>query len=461
MSNANPVPKALEHERRLLATLIEYYTRASAELTTLRQEHFFSPLNAKIFQTITDLAESGKPVEITTVTSEGNRRGITATQISDLTLDNLPSVAYVKQDEAAILEAYRLRTLQEALQNTTRRIAEHATSEEIGEDLLKILHRVGNTLGGGFKPVSEHAHAYCEDLSQRFDNPGKLAGIPTGFEILDRLTGGLHPGHLVIIGARPSHGKTAFALTMARNMVKAGTPVGFVSLEMTGVELVERLVAQAANLNSLELRQSQIPEKAFKQAIRTGSGLIKEHFPLFIDDSAQANALSILSRARLLIRSQGVKALFVDYLQLTDTGKREETRNQEISKITRALKQFAQSENIPVIVLSQLSRRSEGRTPILGDLRDSGAIEQDANLVLFIYRPEYEGRETMPDGRTPAENMAEISVAKQRNGPTGKFLMWYQHETTAFKNFTNSPSPNYPATGSGRRNEEKEPALPF
>lgn len=454
MTLTNFIPKSIDQERQLLVTLMTYYNESAARLSTLKAEHFSSPTNAKIYQIITDLAQTAKPVELMTVYTEAKIQGLKGSDIYDLEEREVPSPATIEHNEAAIMEAYKLRSTQISLYSILQRITEHATSNEVVDRMLIQLQSLNSTEKGGFKPISDYAKVFCDELLQRFNNPGQLVGYPTELTLIDQYTGGLQPGHLIIIGARPSHGKTALALTIARNIVLKGIPVGFVSLEMTGKELVERVVSQDTNIDGIQLRQKNIPNEAFHKAIESGSKLIEEPFPLFIDDHAQANALSIITRARLLIRTQGVKIIFVDYLQLTITGNREENRNQELSKITRALKQFAQSENIPVVVMSQLSRKGEGRTPVLGDLRDSGAIEQDANLVLFVYRPEQDGKEYMPNG-SPSVNLAEISIAKQRSGPTGKLILWFQPETTAFRDYR---SPSIPENLRGPAQPQLAPA---
>ena len=274
-----------------------------------------------------------------------------------------------------------------------------------------------------------------------------VTGVPTGFAALDAMTLGFQPGDLVIVAARPSMGKTAFVLNIAQHVaLEKDLPVAIFSLEMSKESLASRMLASEGLIDAQKLRSGRLSTDDYKRLSRAASLLINA--PIYIDDTAGLNLLELRSRARRVKVEHDVRVIIVDYLQLISGPPNSESRQQEISLISRNLKILAKELGVPVIALSQLSRAPEQRTgenkrPQLSDLRDSGAIEQDADLAMFIYRPEmYElnkddqgaGR-TMPDG-TPLEGLAEIIVAKQRNGPTGIVRLFFHKQYTRFDNFT-------------------------
>jgi replicative DNA helicase len=255
-----------------------------------------------------------------------------------------------------------------------------------------------------------------------------MIGIPTGFTDIDRLLGGLQRSDMVILAARPSVGKTSLALGFAHNAAKRfGQRVAFFSLEMSNEQVVQRLISAETGINAQRLRRGEIEQDEWSRFIKATNDLAETHF--FIDDTPGASALELRSKARRLHAEVGIDLVVVDYLQLMRGDFRSENRVQEISSISRALKALARELNVPVLALSQLSRGVESRTdkrPILSDLRESGALEQDADVVMFIYRDE------LYNENTERKNLADIIVAKHRNGPTGTVTLYFKKELAQF-----------------------------
>jgi replicative DNA helicase len=287
-----------------------------------------------------------------------------------------------------------------------------------------------------FVPINKLLHESIDIISQFVESAKKgITGVPTGFIELDRYLGGFQKSDLIIIAARPSVGKTAFALSIARNVaVDYKIPVAFFSLEMSAQQLTFRLISSQTGVNSHKIRTGNINQNDLKIIINKSDPLLKA--PLFIDDTPNLNLLELRAKARRLKTEHKVGLIFIDYLQLIDPPKAE-SREREISIISRTLKQIAKELDIPIVALSQLNRVVETRKdkkPQLADLRESGSIEQDADVVLFIYRPEIYDIKVWPDTKEPTDGTAEIIIGKQRNGPTGSFKVVYLKDTLRFDN---------------------------
>ena len=280
-----------------------------------------------------------------------------------------------------------------------------------------------------FVPIKEILSDSFDRIVSLHNEKGSLRGVPTGFRKLDNILSGLQKSDLVILAARPSVGKTSLALNMALNAASQGLTVGVFSLEMSKMQLVERLLAAEARVDSWRLRTGNLSDDDFPRLGRA-MGKLSE-MSLYIDDSANLTAMQIRTKARRLQAEKGLDLVIVDYLQLMDSSVRNDSRVQEISEISRSLKGLARELDIPVLALSQLSRAVEQRPnkrPQLSDLRESGSIEQDADVVMFIYR------EDMYDRNSENQNIANILIAKHRNGPTGEIDLYFQKETMQFKN---------------------------
>jgi len=277
-------------------------------------------------------------------------------------------------------------------------------------------------------PIKQILSEYYDRIEYLTRHQGEMIGIPTGFQDLDRLLGGLQRSDMVILAARPSVGKTGLALSIAHNAAKKFKKrVAFFSLEMSSEQLVQRLISAETAIDSQRLRRGEIAEDEWGRFMKAAGDLAETLF--FIDDTPGISALELRTKARRLHAEVGVDLLVVDYLQLMRGDFRSENRVQEISSISRALKALARELNVPVLALSQLSRGVEARTdkrPILSDLRESGALEQDADVVMFIYRDE------LYNENTERKNIADIIVAKHRNGPTGNVQLYFRKELAQF-----------------------------
>jgi len=285
-----------------------------------------------------------------------------------------------------------------------------------------------------YSTLDKILHDVFEELD-KIVSGGIESGIKSGFREMDDLTGGFSKQDYVVIAGRPSMGKTAIALNMSENMGKNNISVGWVSLEMSENQLGKRLLSSESGIDSYALRTGRIKNDDWP---RISSAVGKMHeYPIYIDDSPDVNILQLRSKARRMKVERDIQILFIDYLQLL-TGPKSENRNQEITSISRSIKNIAKELDIPVVALSQLSRGVDYRKPPrprLSDLRESGSIEQDADIVFFIYRPEIYNIQFFDDGNDPTENVSEIICAKQRNGAIGEFRLTFSKETTKFMNY--------------------------
>ena len=318
--------------------------------------------------------------------------------------------------------------------------------ENAERDLLKITHGIGS---GDSKTASQVALEEMQRLSAIIDNPSKLAGIPTPFYRLNRIGGGWQKSDLIIVAARPGMGKTGFMLSCARYAAEQGYPIGIFTLEMGNGQLMGRMVASVTGLSNSQLRQPNEMSEQDRAKMFKGFEIVSE-LPLFLDDTAGITLGALRMKARDFVR-RGAKMILVDYLQLMTLADRQGmNREQEISTISRGLKQIAKELDVPVIALSQLSRAVETRggtkRPQLSDLRDSGAIEQDADIVAFIYRPEYYQIETDENGQSTA-GVAELVIAKHRNGPLDTVMMRFEDKTTNFSDPDAPVSNSFPVSG--------------
>ena len=270
-----------------------------------------------------------------------------------------------------------------------------------------------------------------------------LTGTPSGYVDLDELTGGMQPGELLILAARPSMGKTALALNMAENIAVRGEPVGLFSLEMSSNQIVQRLLSARSGVSGQSLRRNSLNDRDFQALFAACDELRKA--PIFIDDTPGLTLMQLRAKARRMKQKFNIQSLYIDYLQLMTSGSRSESRQQEVSELSRGVKALARELNVPIIALSQLNRAAEqreGHRPRMSDLRESGSIEQDADVVMMLHREEYYHRdeawiEANPDKR----GLAELILAKQRNGPTGTVKLGWDNATTRFKDYSQTPLP--------------------
>jgi replicative DNA helicase len=387
-------------------------------------EAFYAEAHRKIYAAMQALRSQGRPVDLVTLSEELSRRGqleeVGGTayllQLSEAT----PTAAYAEHYARIVAEKWTLRRLIQAAGEAMRLAYEEAESlDEIldtaGKKILEVALTKTDTEA---RPMRELVHETFEHIEALFQNKGEVAGVRTGFKELDQLIGTLGPGSLNIIAARPAMGKTAFALTIAQNAaLKEGVGVGIYSMEMPAAQLTLRMMCSEARIDMNRVRLGQLTDRDFSRLVDVASRLSEA--PIYIDDTPDLTLMELRARARRLVSQNQVGLIIIDYLQLMSgpgSGKSGENRQQEIAAISRGLKALARELGIPIIALSQLSRAVEARPnkrPMLSDLRESGSIEQDADLVMFIYRDEYYNPHSEKAG------IAEIIVGKQRNGPTG------------------------------------------
>jgi len=428
------VPQNIEAEEAVLGAILIDDDALYKVASFLRPEHFYVERNGWIYQAFLNVSERREPIDVLTVCDELERRGQLqdsggAAYITSL-LNAVPTAIHVEHYARLVERAAVLRQLISAA-GTIARLAHEATgdADEALDEAERVIFEIaqGRVLGD-FMPLSQILATYLEELDRVKEEKVTL-GLPTGLVDLDKITGGLQRGDLIILAARPSVGKTSLGLNIAHHAaVKEKLPVAIFSLEMSREQLAHRLLCAEASVDSQRLRLGQYDEDELRRISRA-FGILSEA-PIYVDDTPGISVTELRSKARRLCLERGIRLIIIDYLQLM-RGRRAENRVQEISDISRSLKALAKELNVPVIALSQLSRAPELRSdhrPVLSDLRESGSLEQDADVVIFIYREE------LYDPNTEKQRIADIIVAKHRNGPTGQFGLYFFKETTRFMN---------------------------
>lgn len=439
-------PQAVDVEKAVLGAMLIDKEAAPKTLDLLDVASFYDPTHQRIFQAMLSLFEKSEPIDAVTVIEELRRRGELnpaedPLYITELTM-NVTSAANVEYHARIVLE----KALMRSLISSTTEIASRAYSET--EDALDLLDEAEagifqiseRRLKKTFTPINRALHETFEMLQEIHGKHGGITGVPSGFERLDELTGGFQKSDLIIIAGRPSQGKTALALSIARNAAldrEKKSVVAIFSLEMSEQQLIIRMLSAIAKVDAHSLRTGRLPEESWKNLSRNVGKLAEAK--IFLDDTPSLGILELRAKARRLKAEHDVSLIIVDYLQLVQGPRNSESREREISMISRSLKALAKELNIPVIALSQLNRAVESRTdrrPMLADLRESGAIEQDADVVLFVHRPETYGITEIKDeegGSVPTEGIAEIIIGKQRNGPTGITRLQFHKKYAGFE----------------------------
>jgi len=433
-------PHSIEAEESVLGAMLLSEASISDVLDKLRSDDFYKPTHRKIFDSVVALFGRGEAVDSVTVSEELRRGGI----LEDVggkpylfhLVNSVPAASNASYYARIVEETSLLRRLIEATQEAA------ALAFESTEDVDHIVDQVEQTifnvaqkrLGDRFSHIRELLHDHLEHVEALSTRGGSITGVSTGFIDLDNLTSGLQESNLIIVAARPSFGKTSFALNIAQQAAtEHGVPVAIFSLEMSKMELVQRLVCAEALIDVHKLRTGNLNDQDWSR-LATAVGRLADA-PIYIDDSEAVTVLEIRAKARRLKQKSGLGLVVVDYLQLMGGPRRNDNRQQEISEISRSLKILARELDVPVIAISQLNRALESRQdkrPMLADLRDSGAIEQDADVVVFIYRDEVYN----PD--SPERGTAEILVAKHRNGPVGRLKLTFLENYTKFANYMGS-----------------------
>ncbi|MEX0813418.1 MAG: replicative DNA helicase [Chitinophagales bacterium] len=470
-------PQAIELEEAVLGAIMLEKEAITAIVEVLRSESFYLPKHQLICAAAYELYSETEPVDILTVIQRLKKQGVLeeaggAHYISQLT-SKIASAANVEFHARIVAQKYIQRELIRVSNIIIKDSYEETTDVfELLDKAEQNLFAIGEqNLSSSTKKMSDLWRKSIEAIQNLREKEDGLTGIPTGFSGFDRLTSGWQKSDLVILAARPGMGKTSFVLTVARNAaVDFNMPVAFFSLEMSAVQLTTRLISSEAELTSEKLRKGDLEEHEWQQLHHKTKKLSEAK--LFIDDSPALNIFELRAKCRRLKSQHDIQLIIIDYLQLMSgqggNGKQFGNREQEISNISRGLKGIAKELNVPVIGLSQLNRSVETRAgakrPQLADLRESGAIEQDADMVIFLYRPEYYKLDEFEDG-TPTKDMAEIMIAKHRNGATAdikaKFIGMYTKFEDYEENFSmpnnlpdGLPDGNFKTMGS-RMNEEK------
>lgn len=414
----------------------------------IKAEDFYRISHQRIFQVMLDLAEADQPVDLITVTSELQDRGWLeeiggVSYLSDLA-NSVPTAANVDYYAKIVEEKAILRRLIKVA--TEIASSGYAAEEDVEEVLSRAERSILDVASGrntdGFIPIKDVLVETYERLEMLHNSSSDITGIPSGFRDLDRLTSGFQPSDLIIVAARPSVGKTAFALNVAQNVAaRAGVTVAIFSLEMSALQLVQRMLCAEGNIDANRMRTGTFQEEDWEKLAMAMATLSKAN--IFIDDSPAITVGQIRAKCRRLKAEHGLGLIIIDYLQLIQgTGK--ENRQQEISAISRTLKSIARELDCTVMALSQLSRAVEQRQdkrPMLSDLRESGSIEQDADLVAFLYRDDYYNQDS------ENKNVVEIIIAKQRNGPVGKVELAFLKEYNKFVNLSRHSDLEAPPQG--------------
>ena len=431
------LPHSVEAEQSVIGSMIMDRDAIMTASEVITSEDFYQSQYGVLFDAMLELYNEGKPVDLVTL-QERLREKDVPPEISSLEfvrdlLDAVPTSANVRHYATIVQEKSMLRKLikvNEDIANTCY-LAREKTEDILEETEKKIFDLLQYRSTGDFVPIKQVVLNALDKIEKASKNKGTVTGIPTGFIDLDYKTSGFQPSDLILIAARPSMGKTAFVLNVAQHMAfKEGKTVAIFSLEMSKEQLVNRLFSLESKVDSQALRTGNLTDEDWAKLIEGAAVVGKSN--LIIDDTPGISIMDLRSKCRKMKLEYGLSVVIIDYLQLmSGSGKGGENRQQEISEISRSLKALARELNAPVIALSQLSRACETRPdhrPMLSDLRESGAIEQDADVVMFLYRDDYYNKDTdMP-------NIAEVIIAKQRNGPIGTIQLMWRPELTKFAN---------------------------
>lgn len=453
---AYPTPQSIEAEQAVLGAMLLDRDAITTAAEILRVDDFYYEPHRYIYEAILTLFNRGEPTDLLTVSEELKRKG----KLDECggqpylmkLMEIVPSVANIEDYCRIVEEKAILRQLIQVAHQIVNWAYHHdGDLESLIDRAEAALFRVGQRrVGAQFQPLTELIRQTYDFLEQRSRQPGALLGIPTGFNELDEVLGGLHPSDLIIIAGRPSMGKTSFALSMAMNMAtEQKLPVAIFSLEMSKQQLVQRLLCARARVNLHRLRTGYLREQDFVRFTQAAHELYNA--PLYIDDTPDLSPFEIRAKARRLKAGEGLGCIFIDYLQLVRPPRRMENRVQEVTEVVRSLKSLARELNVPVVVLSQLSRsveHRENKRPVLADLRDSGAIEAEADVVCFLFREDYYERKKKPvtsepsldglveDERKPEYFVTEVIIAKNRNGPVTTVEVAFVPRYALFENLS-------------------------
>ncbi len=458
-------PQAIDLEEAVLGALMLEQDPLNAVIDVLKPEMFYKEAHQEIYRAIHNLFNKSEPVDILTVTNELKLNGSLelvggAYYIAQLT-NRVASSANTEYHARIILQKYIQRELISVSSEIIKDAFEDTTDVfELLDKAEKNLFSVSeNNFRRAYDSMQSLVKDAIEEIQKAKDHEGNIRGVPSGFTALDRITAGWQKSDLIVLAARPGMGKTAFVLSMARNIaVDFKRPVAFFSLEMSSVQLVTRLISSESQLPADKLKKGNLENFEWEQLNAKIGGLVDA--PLYIDDTPALSIFELRAKCRRLAAQHNVELIIIDYIQLMSAGgDGKGNREQEISTISRSLKSLAKELNVPIITLSQLNRSVETRSgtkrPMLSDLRESGAIEQDADMVLFIYRPEYYKIDQDEAGNS-THGMAELIIAKHRNGALAdvklqfidRFAKFMDYEDDSFSDDNTMPAGDYSAENS-------------
>ena len=442
-------PQNLDAEAAVLGAILLERDALVKAFEVLRPEHFYREAHHKIFAACHALFERGEPVDLITLANELGRRNqleqMGGSQYLISLAEAVPTAANVQYHASIVRAKALLRELINACTSVVSSCYDDAEGTETLLDLAekRIFEVSKDRIRPSFRAIKSILKSTFEDIERLYSRKGHVTGVPTGFTDLDDLSGGLQHSDLVIIAGRPSMGKTSFALSVAMHAaMEERIPAAIFSLEMSMSHVVQRMLCADARVEAYRLRTGRLGDKDWPK-LTTAAGRLSEA-PIHIDDTPSMSVLELRAKARRVKAEHGIGLIAIDYLQLLKGGGRYESRQQEMTEICRSLKSLAKELEIPIVALSQLSRAVEAREdkkPQLADLRESGAIEQDADLVAFIYRPGYYRALKNPEERENYD--AEVIVAKQRNGPTGSVPLTFRREYMRFENAESMRTPPF------------------
>ena len=434
MAEGRIPPQSIEAELSVLGAMMLKKDAVIQAIELLRADEFYRQAHRVVFEAMEKLVREGEPVDIVTVTEALKKSGLLdkvggITFLANLT-NSVPSTANLAHYAKIVKEKAILRALIDA--STEIAGAAYEASEDIAEQLdnaeQKILAIASGRTTGAFTPIKKVVFDAVDRISALGQAKGGITGLSTGLVTLDSVTRGLQKSDLIIVAARPAMGKTAFVLNLATHVALQGGTVAFFSLEMPREQLMHRIFCAEGQIDATRLARGELDDEEWGRLVKVADRMIKTN--LYFDDTSSTTVLDIRTRARRLKAEHGLDLIAIDYLQLIQAPGRVENRTLAVAEMTRSLKVLARELDVPIVVLSQLSRATEGRSdkrPMLSDLRESGSIEQDADIVMFLYREDYYNQDT------ENANITELSIAKHRNGATDTLKMFFQKEYTRFR----------------------------
>ena len=434
MAEGRVPPQSIEAELSVLGAMMLKKEAVTQAIELLRADEFYRQAHRAVFEAMEGLVRIGEPVDIVTVTEALKKSG-RLEQVGGISFlanltNRVPSTANLAYYAKIVKEKALLRALIDA--STEIAGAAYEASEDVAQQLddaeQKILAIAGGRITGSFTPIKDVVFDAVDRVSELAAVKGGITGLSTGLKTLDSVTRGLQKSDLVIVAARPAMGKTAFVLNLATHVALQGKTVAFFSLEMPREQLMHRIFCAEGQIDATHLARGELDDDEWSRLVNVADRMLKAE--LYFDDTSSTTVMDIRTRARRLRAEHGLDLIAIDYLQLIQAPGRAENRTLAVAEMTRSLKVLARELSVPIVVLSQLSRATEGRSdkrPMLSDLRESGSIEQDADIVMFLYREDYYNQDT------ENANITELSIAKHRNGATDTVKMFFQKEYTRFR----------------------------